>query len=486
MAEMGWTSQVAAAAGAAAGTGAAQLGLGYGLGVVVWPVAATPDDNVWLGSLGWATWITASATVIGAVIASRLRSDSTPRPGGLWRLALATSAAVGALVAVALIALPARSAVRTDTFSPQITAGSYALLGVVLGLFVAYWAVASRPVAANLIGTACWLWALAIAAIVVELSAHRTSATYLTSWQFAEAVEGFRYGSINWPSGLLTLAAAFLVGLVAAAPAARRGDLGVGATISGAVGPLLVAAAFLALAPQLSGSLGPLESAYLIAPYAVLAGLAGSALAVSIGRAAVDRRARRAESADAEKAADAERPDKTDEPDAADVTATGIAAVPAAEPAASPSAIAPKTKAPPSTGRAKLPTQATDSRPGPAATNTRSGLPAADAGSGRPPASRSADAPAAPAVPAAAPAAGTGTPPGKRDPEPASKPAAAGRNGQSAAPAVDPEIAAAARPGRARPKRPAPAESSKPKSTVTPPPTDPTVARINPKPTADS
>jgi hypothetical protein len=65
MAGKGWTTQVAAAAGAAAGTGAAQLGLGYGLGVVVWPVAPTPDDSVWLGSLGWATWIAASATVFG-------------------------------------------------------------------------------------------------------------------------------------------------------------------------------------------------------------------------------------------------------------------------------------------------------------------------------------------------------------------------------------------------------------------------------------
>ncbi|MFL6114948.1 MAG: hypothetical protein ACJ786_26910, partial [Catenulispora sp.] len=42
------------------------------------------DNSVWLGSLGWATWIAASATVFGAVIASRL--SSRPRP--LWRLAL--------------------------------------------------------------------------------------------------------------------------------------------------------------------------------------------------------------------------------------------------------------------------------------------------------------------------------------------------------------------------------------------------------------
>src|SRR3954452_11202751 len=119
MAEKGWTSRVATAAGAAAGTGAAQLGLGYGLGVVVWPVTVTADDSEWLGSLGWATWIAASATVFGAVIASRLGGGPARRGSAAWRLMLAPSAVVGALVAVALIALPARSAVRDDAFSPQ-------------------------------------------------------------------------------------------------------------------------------------------------------------------------------------------------------------------------------------------------------------------------------------------------------------------------------------------------------------------------------
>ena len=76
---------MAAAAGVAAGTGAAQLGLGYGLGVVVWPVVPTADDSVWLGSLGWATWIAASSTVFGAVIAGRLRRPAAPAGPGGWR-----------------------------------------------------------------------------------------------------------------------------------------------------------------------------------------------------------------------------------------------------------------------------------------------------------------------------------------------------------------------------------------------------------------
>ena len=284
MAAKGVTTQVAVAAGVAAATGAAQLGLGYGLGVVVWPVTPTLDDSVWLGSLGWATWIAASSTVFGAMIAVTLGSGRPARPSGPLRLTLALGAGIGALLTVALVALPARSAVRADALPPQTTAAVYALIGIALGILIAFWAVVSRPVAANLIATSAYLWTLAAIAIVVELTGGRPAATYLTSWQFAPLGDDQRYGTIYWPSALITLFAAFLIGAIAAMPAVRRGDLGVGTALSGAVGPVLVAAAFLLLAPQLTGALGQLQSAYLIAPYAVLAGLAGSALVVSRGQ----------------------------------------------------------------------------------------------------------------------------------------------------------------------------------------------------------
>jgi hypothetical protein len=276
MAAKGWTTQVAAAAGVAAATGAAQLGLGYGLGVVVWPVTAGAADSVWLGSLGWATWIAASSTVFGAIIAAAL---SGARPSGPMRAALAFFAGVGALLTVALVALPARAAVvRPESIAPENTAALYALIGIVLGVLIAYWAVISGPVAANLIATSAYLWTLAATAIVVELTVGRPAATYLTSWQFAKIAEDSRYGAIYWPSALITLGAAFLLGVLAAWPAARRGNYGVGTAASGAVGPVLVGVAFLLLAPQLTGAIGELQSAYLIAPYAVLSGLAGSAL----------------------------------------------------------------------------------------------------------------------------------------------------------------------------------------------------------------
>lgn len=284
---------VAAAAGIAAGIGAAQLGLGYGLGVVVWPVTSTTDDGVWLGSLCWATWIAAGATVFGAVAAARL--DGAPRPVGPWRLALVAAAAIGAVVTVALVALPARDAVRVDTYSPLTIAAGYAIVGILLGMAFAYWAVVSRPVAANLLATAVWLWALPVAAVAVDLIAGRPSPTYLTSWQFADPGGSAWYGTFAWPDTALTLLAAMLIGAGAAWPAVRVGRLDIGTAASGAVGPLLVAAVFFVQAPQLGDAPGPIGSAYLTAPYAVLAGLAGSAAAVAVGRWESERQARRTE-----------------------------------------------------------------------------------------------------------------------------------------------------------------------------------------------
>lgn len=418
MAEKGWTTQAGVAAGIAAGAGAAQLGLGYGLGVIAWPVTAAEAESVWLGSLGWATWITASATVLGAVIAGRLRPVPPGRWRALWRFLLAASSALGALVSVALIALPARAAVRADTLSPQLVAGGYALAGLLAGLVVAFWAVSSAPVAANLIGTALWLWALAVAGVVAELASGREFATYLTSWQFAESASPVRYGGIYWPSAVLTLIAAFVIGLVAAWPAARSGRLGLGTAVSGAVGPLLVAFSFLILAPQLTEAAGPLQSAYLIAPYAVLAGLGGSALTVTLeqGRQNRQERASAATLSSAEAATDESLPKE-----AARLAAPAPARTPEPTTTSGNPVVAVPAKA---TGRAAAP--------------DRSAAPGETSSAEKPEAGSS----------------------------------------DSSLGLTDPEIAQAARPPRPPAKRPAPRKAS---TTITPPPANPTVARINPK-----
>jgi hypothetical protein len=294
MAIRGWGGSIAAAIGAAACAGAAQLGLAYGLGIVVWlPTTGDASEATWVASLAWATWISATSTVAGAIAADRLgEPSSTPDgpPGGpplatgLWRLALAVAAAVGALVTVALVAIPARAAVRADTFSPQTIAAGYAVIGVIVGLLVAVAALAARAVAANVIATVGWLWVLAVLAVVDGVAAGRElSSAQLGLWLFTDTTPGFWFRNLYWPGVALSLGAAFAIGALAAWPAARRNSSRVGVAVSGVVGPLLLTAAYFLAAPRPTGVPAEQLSAYLIAPYMVIAGLAGSVLTSALG-----------------------------------------------------------------------------------------------------------------------------------------------------------------------------------------------------------
>lgn len=307
MAVRGWGGSIAAAIGVAAGAGAAQLGLGYGLGIIAWlPTASGASEAAWVASLAWATWIAATSVVAGAVTADRLGGtvtastsdgparDATPIATGLWRLALAVAAAVGALVTVALVAVPARAAVRADTFSPQTIAAGYAVIGVIVGLLVAIAALASRAVATNVIATVGFLWALAIIAVIDGVASGRGLATaQLAVWEFTATTPGYWFRNLYLPGLALSLGAAFIIGALAAWPAARREGGGrIGVAISGAVGPLLVAAAYFLAAPRPNGVPREQLSAYLLAPYTVIAGLAGSVLVTTlVARAEAARRA---------------------------------------------------------------------------------------------------------------------------------------------------------------------------------------------------
>jgi len=296
MAVRGWGTSVATAIGIAAAVGAAQLGLAYGLGIVAWlPVADSGDEAAWVASLAWAAWIAATSVVLGAVRAERL-NDAGPAgragAGGLLitslgRLALAVAAAVGALLTVALIAVPARTAVRVDTFSPQTIAAGYATIGVVVGLLVAIWALASRAAATNVIATVGWLWLLAVVAVLdgVIFGPGLTSAQ-LGVWQITTDSERYWFRTIYWPGAVLSLGSALLIGMVSAWPSARRARYRIGAAVSGGVGPLLIAAAYFLAAPRLLGPRAEQLSAHLLAPYAVIAGLAGSVLVTAMAQRA--------------------------------------------------------------------------------------------------------------------------------------------------------------------------------------------------------
>ncbi|MEH1124657.1 hypothetical protein [Micromonospora sp. CPCC 206061] len=291
MAVRGWRGSVATAIGSAAGAAAAQLGLGYGLGIIAWlPATDAAGEAAWVASLAWAAWIAATSTVIGVICADRLGSSApersavdTPLATALWRVALAVAAAVGGLVTVALVAVPAREAVRADTFSPQTIAAGYAVIGVILGLLVAVWAVATRAVAANVLATASWLWLLAIVAVIDGVATgDGLAAAQLGVWQMTSDDSTYWVRNIYLPGAGLSLGSALVIGTLAAWPAARRGDGRVGTAVSGGIGPLLVAAAYILAAPKLVGVRAEQLSAHLIAPYAVIAGLAGSVLMTAI------------------------------------------------------------------------------------------------------------------------------------------------------------------------------------------------------------
>ncbi|GAA2368406.1 hypothetical protein GCM10010170_068310 [Dactylosporangium salmoneum] len=289
----------------AAGAGAAQLGLGYGLGIVSWQ--PTGDSaTVWVSSLAWVTWLAASSTVIGAICADRLAGAGAPVPadphsfGGqalvvAWRVVIALAAAVGSLIIVPLVAIPARTP-RPDNVAPYFTAGGYAIAGLILGLLVAVGALAARAVAANIIASSAWLWTLAVVAVadVVRADGNTATAAQLGTWQFTDAT--WVRGMVNLPGALLMLVIALLIGALAAWPAGRRGDNRVGVAVSGLAGPLLVAIAYLLAVPAL-GEHDQHMSAFVIAPYAMLAGLAGSVIVSAVGPRgyhAQNRAARRA------------------------------------------------------------------------------------------------------------------------------------------------------------------------------------------------
>ncbi|WP_204002385.1 hypothetical protein [Virgisporangium aurantiacum] len=294
MAARSWAGSSITAAAVAAGAGAAQLGIGYGLGIVVWLPDSNPDDGrvPWLASLAWVVWIAATSTVLGAVTAHMLagRGD-TPGPGsldgwtlGAWRAALVFAAAIGALIVIPLVAVPARVAETPDNFAPEWTAVGYVVLGLIIGLVVAVGALTARAVAANVVASVGYVWLLAVFAVIDSLrQGDDPVVAQLAFWEFngGPEVRGFYL-----PGVVVMLLMAAAIGFLAAWRAGRRGDSRVGVAISGAVGPLLVAVAYLLAAPQFAGEDNvdiSQWSAAMFAPYAVIAGLAGSVLVAAIG-----------------------------------------------------------------------------------------------------------------------------------------------------------------------------------------------------------
>jgi hypothetical protein len=295
MARRGWGGSIATAIGVAAGAGAAQLGFGYGLGIIDWTAArgAGAGAAAWVASLAWASWITATSTIAGAVCARRTRRPDAHAPAGPGAVVLAAAGALGALVAVLLVAAPARVASVPGVTAPQAVAAGYAGAGVLIGLLVAVWALRSPAAAANVIATVGWLWLLAVVAVVDGVLAGRgLTAAQLGIWQFSGDQAAFWIrGWFYWPGALLALGSALLIGALAARRAARSAEHRLGAAASGGAGPLLVALAYLLAVPGLTALGREQVSAHLVAPYAVVVGFAGSVLAAALAQRAARRAA---------------------------------------------------------------------------------------------------------------------------------------------------------------------------------------------------
>lgn len=297
-----WVGATGLALGVAAAAGAAQLGLAYGIGVIAWSADPDAAGQAWSASLAWACWVAVTSTVTGAVIAERLRSrQDDGEPGQspddprvervLWHLILAVAAAVGAMVTVVLVAVPAREAAATGVSAPQAQAAGYALVGVLAGVVVTVAVLAARAASTNLILTAAWLWLVAAATVAESVISGRDWSRVPMGFWGSDHGDGLLGMSLDQPTfhniGLLdaatALGAALLIGFAAAMRAARRGDHPAGVVVSGATGPLVVTVAYLLAQPDLAAASAEDLSRHLVIPYTVMAGLAGSLLASAFG-----------------------------------------------------------------------------------------------------------------------------------------------------------------------------------------------------------
>ncbi|MER7420302.1 hypothetical protein ABT346_26555, partial [Micromonospora peucetia] len=215
-----------------------------------------------------------------------------PAGGALGSVALAVAAGAGALITVLLVAVPAREAVAVaDTGSPRNVAAGYAAIGVLVGVLTALWALRSRAAANNVIATVGWLWLLAVVAVVDGVLAGRgLTSAQLGIWQLGP--DDGRYwirDYFYWPGALLSLGSALVIGALAARRDARHPDRRVGAAVSGAAGPLLVATAYFLAVPRLTAISPEQVSAHLIAPYAVIIGVGGAVLVAALTQRVANR-----------------------------------------------------------------------------------------------------------------------------------------------------------------------------------------------------
>ncbi|GIJ80465.1 hypothetical protein Xph01_48970 [Micromonospora phaseoli] len=269
--------------------GAGQLGLAFGFGIVRLTGAFTGVSvNQWPAQLVWAGWFATNAAVIGAVLAERLVRHGGQLTGTTRRLAVAGSAALGAMVVAPLCMQPARGA-ELISVDPVWAVAICAGLGAVIGGGAALAVLVRPPLAWNMAVVAAVVWLLALLSVLPSLGASGPLTPVRLgvlepAWLSADAAQQLAL--------LILPTVTLLAGAATAALARRRGHPPLVSVPSGVAGPVLVAFAYLAAGP------GSASDRYQLTPYygaliAVVVGALGSAAAALLpwppdGRATAD------------------------------------------------------------------------------------------------------------------------------------------------------------------------------------------------------
>jgi hypothetical protein len=283
-----WIRILATALGIGALAAAAQLGIAYGLGLVRFP-RAFPADGLWATQLTWTAWFAMLAVLAGATggvwTAGRLRRG-TDRAAPLQlgqRIMIVLAAAVGAVVTVALTAVPARAAELAQT-SPPLDAALAALLGVVAGILIAVAALSLRVVAVSVAAVVSATWLVALVSVVPSLGPGGDLPLVRLG---VLDLPAFGTGARSTVAVLFPPALGLLVGAVVAAAARSRGLPGLHTFLAGFAGPALLALPYL-IAPPTGGDRAVQAPAFGGALIAVAAGLLAG-LVVAAARLPSDR-----------------------------------------------------------------------------------------------------------------------------------------------------------------------------------------------------
>jgi len=246
---------------------AAQLGVGHGLGVIGWSDGLGVVGNGWSRLLTWVGFVFAVA-VLGGVAAFRhvIRSVGAGVPA---RIGGAAVAAVGAGLAFPLVWLPVRAARPSVATNPEMTMAVTAGVGIVVGVVLALWALASTVIARAVLAGVVWGWLVALASVAVMASRQRElSSPRLGIFDVPDIPGG--PGWLVGPNQMIIISAGVAAGIAWYGRRAGAGRLLT--ALSGLACPALIASAYVLAGPGFRDQNDQLE-AYFAALAATVAGL---------------------------------------------------------------------------------------------------------------------------------------------------------------------------------------------------------------------